>query len=121
APPPPEGSEEPPSGDEKSDDNDPPKDKDNKNGGGDENGGDAPKKDKGKKGPDGNDATEVKKGDEAAGAGKLPPLTDDRDAPPLAKEDAERHLEEAARRIRAEAVAYRRGKARSAPAGVKDW
>jgi len=122
APPPPEGGDEQPPGDDQKDDKDDPKDKDK---GKDADGGqgEPAKTDKGAKGVgDAKEPKEVKEGDKAGGKSKLlPPVSDDRDAVPLAKEDAERHLEEAAERIRAEAAAYRRSKARPAPAGVKDW
>jgi hypothetical protein len=51
----------------------------------------------------------------------LPPISDSGEAMPLAKGDAERYVDEAVRRIRDEAAAYKKSKARPAGSGVKDW
>jgi hypothetical protein len=74
-------------------------------------------KDKGKavEGPDKNGTDQP-----GAGAG-LPPVQDDPEAVPLAKEDAERHLELAAKRILEESMHHRRSKGRPTGAGGKDW
>jgi hypothetical protein len=53
--------------------------------------------------------------------GKLPPVSDDPGSAPLSAHDAAQHLEEATRRIIEDLAAYRRGKGRPAPPGVRDW
>jgi hypothetical protein len=53
--------------------------------------------------------------------GKPPPVSDDPGAAPLSERDAAEHIARAAREILKEARAYRRGKARQAAPGVRDW
>jgi hypothetical protein len=60
-------------------------------------------------------------GDTAPGQGNLPPVPDDAAAPPLSARDAREHLEQATRRIVEDGQKHRRGAARPAPAGVRDW
>jgi hypothetical protein len=56
----------------------------------------------------------------APGKGTLPPVPDSAERAPLAPADAAEHLRQAARRIRAERQAFRKGRGR-ATAGVRDW
>jgi hypothetical protein len=60
-------------------------------------------------------------GKAAPGRGALPPVPDQADAPPLSRPDAAVHLERASRRIHDDLVAHRRGRARPAAPGVRDW
>jgi hypothetical protein len=123
-PPPPEGAEEPPPGDDKEDKEEPQKDpKKDQRDKGDESSQGEGSKDKSQLGKgDEAKAKEGARGEQTAGGNKLlAPPPESAEAPPLAREDAERHLEEAARRIREEAAAFRRGKAKPAAPGVKDW
>ena len=60
-------------------------------------------------------------GETAAGQGNLPPVPDNADARPLPPRDAREHLEQATRRIVEEGQKHRRGAARTAPAGIRDW
>ena len=55
------------------------------------------------------------------GEGNLPPVPEGPDLPPLSAEDAARHLELAARRIREEQKTHRRAKAPAPPPNVPDW
>jgi hypothetical protein len=57
----------------------------------------------------------------AGQVGKLPPVSEDPNAVPLARGDATQHVQRAARKILDEVAAYRRGKARSAMPGGRDW
>jgi hypothetical protein len=122
APAPQEGSQDEPQGDEKKeDDPDDPHKKNDKDSKTDGNGGLTPAKDKA-----GKDAKETKTdradGQQASGKSvSLPPIRDSGESMPLAKGDAERYVDEAVRRIRDEAAAYKKSKARPAGAGVKDW
>jgi hypothetical protein len=74
-------------------------------------------KEQAKEGPEG------KKGDEHAGKGRplVTPPSESPEAPPLAREDAERQLAEAVRRIREESAAFRRSQAKPPRPGVTDW
>ncbi len=60
-------------------------------------------------------------GKPSAGRGSLPPVPDRADAPPLAAADAARHLDQASKRINEDLVRHRRGRARPATPGVRDW
>jgi hypothetical protein len=62
-----------------------------------------------------------KAGATAPGRGVLPPVRDSAEPAPIAAQDAEQHLERAARRILDEMRQYRRGKPRTAGPGVRDW
>lgn len=120
-PPAPEEGSEPP-GDEKKDDKDdqqPKKDKKEPANGSE----DGAKKDKDRsaKADKDKEAKENKDGEAGGKSKMLPPPPEDGEAPPLARQDAEKHLEAAMRRIRDEAMAHRRSKARPAGPGVKDW
>lgn len=117
--PPPRPGEEP--GDEPKDESpkEDPKDDKSRTKEGEPKDGDPKKKDKAGAEPS-KDADDGKQGD-AAGRGKLPPPPRDDGGPPLAREDAERHLEAAAKKILDEAAAHRRGKAKPAGPGVRDW
>jgi tetratricopeptide (TPR) repeat protein len=57
----------------------------------------------------------------APGKGTLPPVPDKAEPAPLSPAQAAEHLRRAARRIRDERQAFRKGRARPAPAGVPDW
>jgi hypothetical protein len=57
----------------------------------------------------------------APGKGTIPPVPDSAEPSPLSPPDAVEHLRRAARRIREERQAYRKGRQRSAPPGVRDW
>jgi hypothetical protein len=56
-----------------------------------------------------------------AGEGKLPPLPEGDDAPPVPPQVAAEHLENAARRITAEVRRHRRSAPRPAAPGLPDW
>jgi len=55
------------------------------------------------------------------GEGKLPPVPDGADLPPLSAEDAARHLDLAAERIQEDLKAHRRAKTPAPAANVRDW
>jgi tetratricopeptide (TPR) repeat protein len=57
----------------------------------------------------------------APGKGTLPPVPDKAEPSPLTAAQAAEHLRRATRRILEERQAYRKGRARPAPAGVHDW
>jgi len=60
-------------------------------------------------------------GKPSAGRGALPPVPDRSDAAPLAAPDAAAHLDRANKRIHDDLVSHRRGRARPAAPGVRDW
>jgi Ca-activated chloride channel homolog len=57
----------------------------------------------------------------APGAGSLPPVPDQANLSPLAREDAVEHLKRAAQRILEEGQTHRASKGRKTAAGVRDW
>jgi hypothetical protein len=60
-------------------------------------------------------------GTPAPGRGSLPPVPDRSEAAPLSASDALMHLEQATERILKESREHRRGRARPAGTGVRDW
>jgi hypothetical protein len=61
-------------------------------------------------------------GPNGAGRGTiLPPPQDTSETKPLSERDAVQHLEEATKRILEDVAAYRRGRPRPLPPGVRDW
>ncbi len=62
-----------------------------------------------------------KSGKSKAGRGTLPPVPDQADAPPLAAELAQLHLEQAQQQIQEDLLRHRRGRARSVPPATRDW
>lgn len=55
------------------------------------------------------------------GKGSLTPLSDEADAPPIAEPDAAAYLEDAAENIAKDWLRHRRGRARPATPGRRDW
>lgn len=116
------GGEEPPGDESNKDDDQQPQSKPKDGGKGEPGDGDKKLTPGGAADKVGEQPAEKKEGEPGPGQGvKLTPPPEDREAPPPAKEDAARHVEMAARRIVEDLAAHKRGKARPAGPGVRDW
>jgi hypothetical protein len=125
APPPPPGTspEDGNSDDQKQPDNDPDMRDNSADEGGNEPGKGTPRPAQGSPGGNGPERNGARTdGTTGPGqVGKLPPVQDDGTSAPISARDAAEHVEQAARKILDDLASYRRGKARPAAPGVRDW
>jgi hypothetical protein len=117
--------DDPSTSDDKDRQDDEPPDPSRGSDGGRDNSGDTPQPSRGSPADRGNeqpgDTRDGQQGANAPGKGIVPPVPDSNDPMPLSPRDAELHLEKATRAILEDLAAYRRGKARQASPGMRDW